>query len=160
MPDIIVDGTVRAAYVPSIANQAAPTTTELNAGILLQSLLTIDGLIGFEADTQPVDTTSLASTFNTKAPGRDDFSNTALQLKRQSGTDTTWTTLVRGTTGFIVVRRWLVTEGTAWATSQILSVYPGVAGTAKDVQPAANEVAKYIVPWFISPAPTLRAVVA
>jgi hypothetical protein len=37
MADIIVDGQTRVAYVPTIANIAAPTTTELNAGTLLQS---------------------------------------------------------------------------------------------------------------------------
>lgn len=159
MADITVDGTTRVAYVPAIANQAGPTTTELNAGILLQSVLTLDGLMGFEADTQPVDTTGLNSTFNTKNIGRDDYSNTALQLKKQSGTDTAYTTLTRGTAGYIVVRRY-ISESTAWASSQAVEVYPIVCGQTKYVTPAANEVAKYQVPVFISAAPTLRAAIA
>jgi hypothetical protein len=159
MADITVDGTTRVAYVPAIANNAAPTTAELNAGILLQSILTLDGLMGFEADTQPVDTTSLASTFNTKNIGRDDFSNTALQLKKQASGDTAYTTLVRGTAGYIVVRRYIA-ESTAWASSQAVEVYPIICGQTKYVTPAANEVAKYQVPVFISLPPTLRASIA
>lgn len=159
MPDITVDGTIRAAYVAAIANQAAPTTTELNLGLLLQSTLTLDGLMGFEADTQPVDTTSLASTFNTKNIGRDDFTGTMLQLKKQSGTDTIYTTLIRGTAGFIVIRRY-ISEATAWASSQNVEVYPIICGQTKYMTPAANEVSKYQVPTFITAAPTLRALIA
>jgi len=59
--DIFADGNTRVAWVGAISNIASPTTTELNAGILLQSVITADGLMGFEATTAEVDTTSLAS---------------------------------------------------------------------------------------------------
>ena len=83
MADIPVDGNTRVAWVPTIATKTAPTTTELNAGILLQSFITADGLAGFEPETADVDTTSLASTFNTVTNGRDTFSGTMLRLKKQ-----------------------------------------------------------------------------
>src|SRR5258708_36513503 len=106
MPDIVVDGFTRVAYVPTIANIAAPTTTELNAGILLTSVMTPDGLTGFEPTTADVDNSSLNSTFDTKTIGRDSFSGTKLILKKQSGTDTAYATLLRGVAGYIVVRRY------------------------------------------------------
>ncbi|MFC3504804.1 hypothetical protein ACFOOK_28085 [Micromonospora krabiensis] len=147
------------AWVPAIANKAAPTTTELNAGILLQSVITADGLVGFEAETADVDTTSLASTFNTVTIGRDTFSGTLLRIKKQDGTDTAYNTLVRGATGHIVIRR-DIAETTSWASSQKVEVYPVVVGQARRLAPEANTVARYEVPTKISAAPELRATVA
>lgn len=159
MADIYVDGYTRVAWVPTISNINAPTTTELNAGVLLTTVLTQDGLMGFEAETAEVDTTSLASTFDTKGIGRDQFSNTGLRLKKQSGTDTAYTTLTRGTAGYVVVRR-DVAYDTAWASSQAIEVYPVVCGQTKNLSPEANAVRKYEVPTPITSAPALRAAVA
>ena len=144
----------------SISNQNAPTTTELNAGILLQSTLTADGLIGFEATTAEVDTTSLASTFNTKNIGRDDYSGTMLRLKKQTvGADTIRSTLSRGTTGYIVIRRGIA-ETTAWTSAQQIEVYPIICGRRKELTPTANSVMKYEVPTPITAAPSPDAAVA
>jgi hypothetical protein len=65
MPDITADGKTRVYWVTTIANIAAPTVAELNAGISLQATLTADGLMGLQPETADVDTSSLASTFNT-----------------------------------------------------------------------------------------------
>jgi hypothetical protein len=158
--DVFADGQVRVAYVPAIANTAAPTTTELNAGTLLQSTLTADGLNGFEATTAEVDTTSLASTFNTKNIGRDDYSNTMLRLKKQTvGSDTIRSTLTRATTGYIVIRRGIA-ETTAWTTGQQVEVYPIICGRRKELSPVANSVMKYEIPVPITSAPNPDAVVA
>jgi hypothetical protein len=157
---LFADGQVRVAYVPTIANNAAPTTTELNAGILLQSTLTADGLVGFEATTAEVDTTSLASTFNTKNIGRDDYSGTLLRLKKQTlGADTIRNTLTRGTAGYVVIRRGLA-ETTAWTSAQAVEVYPIVCGRRKELTPTANSVLKYEVPTPITAAPSPDAVIA
>lgn len=159
MADVLADGNTRVAFVPSISNQAAPTVAELNAGILLQSVITADGLVGYEASTAEVDTTSLASTFNTKTIGRDDFSGTMLRLKKQSGTDTAFTTLARGVTGFIVIRRGVL-ETTAWTIAQTPEVYPIICGQRKMLPPEANSIQRYEVPTPITSAPTLVATVA
>lgn len=159
MADSLADGNTRVAFVSAISNIAAPTTTELNLGILLQTVITADGLMGFEASTAEVDTTALASTFNTKTIGRDDFSGTGLRLKKQTTGDTAYTTLTRGTTGHIVIRR-DVTETTAWASSQAVEVYPITCGQSKFLPPEANSVRKYEVPTPITSAPNLRATIA
>jgi hypothetical protein len=159
MADILVDGYTRVSWVPTISNIAAPTTTELNAGTTLQSVITADGLIGFEASTSEVDTTALSSTFNTKTIGRDDFSGTMLRLKKQSGTDTAYTTLIRGATGYIVIRR-DVLETTAWTSAQAIQVFPVICGQTKRLTPEANTVARWEVPTMITSAPDLRSAVA
>jgi hypothetical protein len=159
MGDIIVDGTVKVAFVPTIASLAAPTTVEILAGDDIDTFITADGLIGFEPETAEVDTTALSSTFDTKRPGRASFSGTMLRLKKQTGTDTTYTTLVRGTEGYIVVRRY-VAAATAWAAADKVSVYPIQCGETKDLAPEANTTARYEVPTMITLKPELRAVAA
>lgn len=158
MPDIYNDGNTRVSYVPAIANINAPTVAELNAGLQLQSLITSDGLVGFEATTAAVDTTSLASTFDTSGIGRDSFSGTMLRLKKQSGTDAAYTTLQRGVTGYIAIRR-DVTETTAWTAGQAVEVFPIVCGRERNLAPEANTVRRYEVPTPITSAPSLRALV-
>lgn len=145
--------------MPAIASLSAPTTTELNAGTLLQSVMTADGLIGYEPSTADVDTSSLASTFDTKTIGRDSFGDTMLRIKKQSGTDTAYNTLTRGTEGYIVVRRY-VDQATAWTAAQKVAVYPIICGSARELAPEANAVGKYEVPTKISSTPELRATVA
>jgi len=147
------------AYVAAIANNAAPTVAELNAGILLQQTMRPDGLVGFEAETADVDNSSLASTFDTVTVGRDSFSGTMLRLKKQTGTDTIFDTLQKGVTGYIVVRRY-ISQATAWAAAQKVNVYPVTFGTERELAPAANMVAMYEMPAKISSEPTLRATVA
>lgn len=159
MADVLADGMTRTAWVGAISNQNNPTTTELNAGILLQTVITADGLMGFEATTAEVDTTSLASTFDTKTIGRDSFSGTGLRLKKQTATDTVYNTLSRGTSGFIVIRR-DVAETTAWASGQAVEVYPVTCGQRKLLAPEANSVRKYEVPTPVTAAPSLSATVA
>lgn len=159
MSDISSDGRTRVAWVTTIANIAAPTTTELNAGMLLQSTLTADGLMGLNPETADVDTSSLASTFNTARNGRVSFSNVGLRLKKQTGTDTIFTTLVKDTEGYLVIRR-SVTEGTAWASDQEVEVYPVVCGEISRMNPEPNTVERYEIPLKVTSTPNLRAAVA
>jgi len=161
MADIIVDGMTRVAFVPTIANIAAPTVAELNAGTLLQSTLIPAGLEGFENTTADVDNTSLASTFDTKLPGRQSFSGTGLVLKKQDGTDTVFNLLsVPNTAGYIVVRDG-VTESTAWAATNKVEVYPiRTAAHSTMGRGEANSLLRYRIPTPVSSAPNLKAVVA
>lgn len=159
MPDITADGKTRVAWVPSIANINAPTTTELNAGMLLHSTLTADGLVGLRPETADVDTSSLDSTFSTTVNGRTSFSGTMLRLKKQSGTDTIFDTLVRDAAGYLVVRR-SVAASTAWASAQKVEVYPALCGEVARVDPEPNTVERYEIPLKITSSPALRAAVA
>lgn len=159
MADIVADGRTRVAWVPTIANIAAPTTAELDAGMLLQSLLTADGLAGFQPETAKVDTSSLASTFNTARNGRTSFDSPMLTLKKQDSSDTAYTTLIRDATGYIVIRT-SVTEGTAWTAGQDVRVYPVQCGEVQHVDVEENSLERYQVPLTVTSTPNLRAEVA
>jgi hypothetical protein len=159
MPDITADGKTRVYWVTTIASQNAPTVAELNAGIALQSTLTADGLNGFNPDTADVDTSALDSTFNTTVNGRTSFSNTMLRLKKQSGSDTIFTTLTRDTAGYVVIRR-SIASTTAWSSAQAVEVYPALCGEVSRMDPAPNTVERYEIPIKVTASPSLRAAVA
>lgn len=161
MADIIVDGLTRVAYVPTISNIAAPTTTELNAGTLLQSTLIPAGLEGFENSTAEIDNTALSSNFDTKLPGRQSLSGTGLVFKKQDGTDTVFNLMsVPGTNGYIVIRD-AVDQATAWATSDKVEVYPiRTAAHSMLGRGEANSLLRYRVPTTVTSKPNLKAVVA
>lgn len=159
MPDSLADGRTRVAYLPACANIASPTVAELNAGILLNSIITADGLIGYEPTTADVDTSALDSTYDTVDNGRITFSGTMLRLKKQLTGDTAFATLVRDVTGFVAIRRDIVVA-TAWASSQAVEVLPIKCGDRRRLAPEKNSVAKYEVPTKIWQAPNLYASVA
>lgn len=159
MPDSNADGRIRVAWVSAIGSITAPTVAELNAGILLQDLITADGLEGFEATTAGVDNSALSSTFDTKSPGRASFDGTLLRLKKQTGTDTVYNFFVRDVVGFVVIRRSLAST-TAWAAGQKVEVYPAQTGETRLLKPEPNSVEKYEVPTMITSQPQLRATVA
>jgi hypothetical protein len=161
MADITADGKTRVYWVPTIANINAPTTTELNAGIALQSTMTADGLAGFNPTTADVDTSALDSTFTTNVNGRTSFGNTLLRLKRQTpvGSDTIYTTLVRDTAGFLAVRRSVVST-TAWTSTQPCQIYPALCETVSHLDPAPNTIERYEVGLKITSSPQLYAAVA
>ncbi len=159
MPDIVADAKTRVSWLFSCVNPALPTLTELNAGILLHSLLTPDGLIGFAPTTADVPSDALDGEYDTVDVGRITFSGTMLRFKKQSGTDTPYATLVKGATGFIAIRR-SIAASTAWASAQALRVFPAKCGETSDLPLEKNTMEKYEVPIKIYQAPNLRAVVA
>jgi hypothetical protein len=159
LTDIVVDGQTRVSFVASIANILAPTAAELTAGILLMAVMTPDGLIGFEPTTADVDNSALNSTFDTKTIGRDSFSGTMLRFKKQLTGDTAYSTIRRGVTGFIAVRRDL-DNATAWLAAQNAEVYPVIFGLTRRITPASNEVTKWEIDSKITSSPSLFSVVA
>ena len=161
MADLIVDAFTRVAFVPTIANNAAPTTSELNAGTLLHNRMIVGGLQGFAFTAGEVDNTKFGSAFDTKLPGVSSYSGTQLVLAKDTmGSDTIWTLLTTFfTAGYIVIRDGIA-NATAWTTSQNVEVFPIVTGDWEYMDRARNEMLKYVVATPISAAPTKKAIVA
>lgn len=157
MADLLSDGNVRVTWAATIANIAAPTTAELNAGTALESLITPDGL-DISSDTAAVDTSALNSTFTTNSAGRRSY-DIKLTFKRQTPTDTALNLLPYRTSGYLVVRR-TVAATTAWTASQKAEVYPVQTGEASFIKPAANEVAKFESMMFLTADANTSATVA
>jgi hypothetical protein len=159
MADIIGDGKERWDWVPSIANIAAPTTAELNAGIRISQWMTKDGATGFAPDTADAPTSSIESTFDTNVNGRRSFNNPRVRLKKQLAGDTAYTTLLPDVTGFLTRRKSLA-AATAFASTQPLQVFPAMCGEAAWLDQDDNMPERYDVPMKITGQPNLRAAVA
>ncbi len=163
MADSFNDGRIAVWDVPTIANIAAPTVAELNAGFALQCLIDADGgIVGFEPETAEIPNDKLCSVNDSKTIGRESYSNTMIKLYRQGNntdTDATRARMVRGYTTYIVIRRDLA-ETTAWAANQKVEVFPVICAGRKEEPYAKNSVHKYNVPTMITGATNLNAVVA
>lgn len=157
MSDLFVDGNIKVTFASAIANIAAPTTTELNAGTSLESFITPTGL-QIKPSTASVDTSNVASTFTTQGVGRRSFAIT-VEMKRQTPTDIAYNLLPYKTSGYLVVRRTLAASS-AWATGQAVEVYPVTTGEPETAPPAANEVQKFTSSMMVTSDPNTHAAVA
>jgi hypothetical protein len=147
--------------VTTIANKAAPTVAELNAGLLLTSLMTADGLSGWAADTASIGNRKLDSTFNSQDVGSISIEDALLRFYKQSSGDTIYTTLVKNAAGFVVIRRSLP-SATAWAASQLLlGVFPAKCAQRRWLDVEENTMDRWEVQIKIGPTePAFDAVVA
>lgn len=159
MSDLINDGMTKVVWASSISNINAPTTTELNAGSDYTPRITPDGL-KLDPSTADVDTSSLASTFDTKTVGRIGY-DAEVTFKRGTTTpeDLPYATLKYGVSGYLIVRRGIA-YATAWASSQKCEVYPVTCGEPQNNAPAANEVMKFTSSMKVTSAPATAATVA
>lgn len=160
MGDIIVDGKTRVFAVPTVANLAAMTLTELAAGEALHDMLIPTGLEGFEGSTAEIDNTALSSTFDTRLPGRTGFSGTGLVLKKQDGTDDVFTLLsVKDTDTNIVIFDGEDADVAVIATDKY-EIYPVRTGEFNYVgRGEANSLLRYRVPTLVR-ARRIRGTVA
>lgn len=159
MSDLISDGNTKVGWVTSIANINAPTAAELAAGFDWTQRLTPDGL-KTDPTTADVDTSSLASQFNTNQPGRRSYA-CEITFKRGSTPteDQPYSTLSYNTAGYLVVRRGLP-FATAFTAGDRVEVYPSTASEPQNVAPAANEVLKVTVELKVTSDPATHATVA
>lgn len=162
-PGLVHDGNYLVTWVPTIADMAAPTVTELAAGIDLECQITPDGL-NREASDEMVDTSRLCSVFTTQRIGRTSFEVSITLVRLDTSAvgvteDEAYDTLLKGTLGYLVVRDNLPAS-TAYAASQEVEVYYVEAGTRSKASPAANEQMTFTVPFSVLIEPQLAAVVA
>ncbi|WP_055525321.1 hypothetical protein [Streptomyces graminilatus] len=159
MSDLISDGMTKVVWVSTIANINAPTAAELTAGQDFTTRVTPDGL-KIDPSTADVDTSSLASTFDTKTVGRVGFDTEVMFKRGTTGPeDLPYATLKYGVSGYLAVRRG-VAYATAWATGQKAEIYPMTCGEPQNSAPAANEVMKFTAPMKVTSPPATAATVA
>ena len=162
MADIILDGMVKVAVVPTVAAvDLSPTAAEITAGEVVSPYMPADGLRNFDPTTNKVDTTSIESTFDTFAFGRTGFGDTALVFKKQSGTDDVYDLMTAYGTDLYLIIRVGVLASTAFAAAQEVSVYPIKLGQWSWLDLGTpNSVARYYVPVGISAPPNYEATVS
>jgi hypothetical protein len=158
-------GNLRAWHVPAIANIAAPTTTEINAGFDFTGYLKRDGL-STPKSGQTASASDVASRFNKTSPGTYGGDPMEISLYRDDSVDTAWTTFVppsaaspAGTSGFVVIRRFGGAT-VAIASTNKVEVWPHSVISSEMQQIAENENAFFKVLLAITAEPNDRAVVA
>lgn len=159
MTDMLNDGNIKLYYVPTIANIAAPTVAELDAGTSLECLVTADGL-AVSVDEEVVSIPKLCETNTSQAPGRATYGIT-LTIARQDteAEDVGWTTLLRGTAGYLVMR-YGVDHEQAWAADDKVQVFPVKFGERRPQQPEANGATLFQSQAYVGKEPELDGVVA
>ncbi|MFE5514456.1 hypothetical protein ACFQ9J_28375 [Streptomyces sp. NPDC056529] len=159
MADLISDGKTRVVWLSTVANLNAPTVAELNAGADYTKRITPDGL-KLDPTTADVDTSSLASKFDTGTVGRVSF-DTEITFKRGDNPtdDAPFTTLKYGVSGFLFVRRGLDFTA-AWAAGQKVEGYPITCAEPANMSPTANEVMKFVSKMKVTDTPATSATVA
>lgn len=159
MPDMLTDGNIKVTYVPTIANTAAPTTAELAAGTALECIITADGL-DFSVDEETVSIPKLCETITAEAPGRVKYGVSLTMVRKTTvPEDVAWTTLIRGLTGYLVIR-YNLPVATAYASAQKVQVFPGAFGERKQQKPEANSAVKFMSQFFVNAQPKPDAAVA
>lgn len=164
MPDLGFDGMIKASWVTTIANIAAPTVAELNAGVSLEGVLVPDGLT-ISVKTGEVDNSKMNSIANTVIVGRGTWDVTVKYIRGDAANTAAVaveTAFAPKANGYLVVRRDIVAT-TAWAVAQKVEVYPGQIAYANPDAPKADTLQAVEVPIKNTGTPrdiTNRATVA
>ena len=133
-------GTTKVLWVPTIANKAAPSRAELNAGTALEA--ETGAMAGWQTTSGTVPTPALGSRFTPVVGGEITAADSSLTFWASKDGDDVRTLLTREATGFIV---WMA-EGDVEA--QTMDVYPvTVTSQAKirELDAAAQIMAQFAI---------------
>lgn len=158
MADLVSDGMIKVSWVSTIASTAAPTATELNAGIVLESRLTPDGL-KTDASTAPVPNSKLSSTYDTEQVGRRKAELGVTYVDSDGSSDTVRSTLVYRAAGYLVVRRnKAVATNATFVATDVVDIYPA---SCHEPMPhyGPNALQTYEVPMSSTADPVRRVAV-
>ena len=140
-------------FVAVIADPAAPTSTEINAGIDLVHFLADNGLDSpFDGST--IDTGDLGSRFNKTAPGTYGGQPLKLDGYRGKTIDTFWDTLPRDTAGYIVTSRGGTATRGVFAIGDVVEVWPIEVISRNRVALARNAADRAIIECSVPEEPT------
>jgi hypothetical protein len=157
MSVVIIDGRVKVTWATAVANIAAPTVAELNAGTALQGLITPDGL-KIDAKTGKVNSSNLGSKTTTYKAGRKEY-DVSLTFHHDSPTDTAYNVFTYRAAGYLVVRRG-VDATTAWTVADKVEVYPLEAAEPNQENPAPDSTWDFETEFFLTADENTHAVVA
>ncbi|ASU83582.1 hypothetical protein CDO52_12975 [Nocardiopsis gilva YIM 90087] len=133
-------------FVPTIADPAAPTRVELDAGTDLTEEVIAAG--GWQLNSNRVSYNPLGSKFTPNIAGRQSVDDSSLTLPQDLAGDDVRSVLPQGTTGYIVIM-----HGGDVAASP-MDVWPvEVSSLGKPVLPEGSEIASIAVQFAIPSEP-------
>lgn len=93
-------GNDRWIFAPAVANKAAPTRAEINAGTVLHTQMS--GVDGFAYDVGSEESWDWASTYDKNIPGTVSSPDSSLTFRDDNASSTIRTALAKNTAGFII----------------------------------------------------------
>lgn len=130
-------GVSEVAFTQTVSDYTAITAAEANAGTDLTAFIRTLPTIPRTANL--VDVATLDSKFEKRQVGTRGGDVISLEILRDDGTDTAYTTLVEDTAGYLIVaRKGLATAGT-FATSDVVDVFPVTVASVADGNPGRND---------------------
>lgn len=137
-------------FAPAVANTAAPTAAELNAGVLLTPH--IAEISGFNFKNEKIDTPDLSDNFVGSIPGEDVVDDSSLNFYLDDISPSLWVALAQGTAGFMIMN-WF-----ARTAASKTRVWPVVSAGRNDVITLDADAMKFAVDFTIPSRPELDAV--
>jgi hypothetical protein len=116
------DGQTRWYFLTAIANIAAPSAAEINAGIALATR--IAEISGFMYKNEPIETPDLSTAFVTTIGGEDKAEDSGLKFYDDDTNMALWNALAKGTTGYMVINPYARVGGTKCRVWQVVSLGP------------------------------------
>jgi hypothetical protein len=145
---VIADGNAKVSWVPAIADPAAPTLAELNAASAVELSCYLTGFTpGTDESTITDDRLCAPQVFQRPGSHTDSMSWTYVYQPQAKGTTPAVTdneaqdTLVNHAAGYIVFR-WGKDAMTAFASGDVVDVYPAEAGVQRKQAPERNATLK------------------
>lgn len=166
MPKRLRDGNIKLAWVPTIADYHAPTTTEIEAGEDLSSATISDYTLG-PTGSDTVNEKSVADANNVNAYGASNyeasltfFRYTTTDGAPDAANDVPWATFTgKGLHGYLVERAGKPSED-AWAASDEVRVFEVIADDPQAQNGVTGGYLKFVQPFSVQGQVELRAVVA
>ena len=143
------DGQTRWYFLTAIANTAAPSTAEVNAGIALNTR--ICEISGFTYKNEPIATPDLSEAFVSTIGGEDVAEDCALTFYDDTTNMALWNALAKGTTGYMVINPYARVAATKCRVWTVVSLGPN------DVYTLDTEAAKIMVDFSVAVRPNLDA---
>jgi hypothetical protein len=137
-------GITQVNYTPAIANKAAPTRAEINAGTNLSP--ETNAIDGWQPQSNFLDAPDLVSAFVPKVAGSVEAGDSSLTLYASSNSVDVRSLLPRGTVGFILMLDESDTAG------RKMDVYPVTVGSQAKIRDI-GDVAKIQINFAITSAP-------
>jgi hypothetical protein len=149
---VSTNGTVRAVFVPSLADQAEPVLGEISAVTALDfsCYATGDG-INAETSENNVEDPRLCSKAVYEAPGdrTDTLEITYVFNPEVPAENEAQLELVEGRKGFVLLR-WAVDAEKPWAADDIVDVYPTTLGAQRKNNPTRNGIHRITQKCFVT----------
>jgi hypothetical protein len=146
------NGTLRAIFVPSLADQAEPVLAEINAITALDfsCYATGDG-VSAETNESNVEDPRLCSKAVYEQPGdtTDTLEITYVFNPKSPSNNEAHLELTPGRKGFVLLR-WGVDSDVAWAADDIVDVYPVTLGAQRKANPTRNAVHRITQKCFVT----------